>query len=243
MDTHYVSTHLCMVACIAHVTVSASFNLLKQKNITRSKCPHIAKGELVKSSCQVGQSTPAPAQEEFFTSGIWEGYLRHGICRSSMAVRFTAPKDISTSPLLWPASGVGMTEDPAFSYCSGNEGNRVALPWLLGCRSLCVFIALLLPSAIGKKEEKKKKVERLKSKAGHLGVQQKYQRREKRGNNHGTTSLKETWTHKQKNLDQYQETCQQEKCKWVKFALICALGGKLIDWTQDTLAKLPPPLQ
>lgn len=157
MDTHYVSTHLCMVACIAHVTVSASFNLLKQKNITRSKCPHIAKGELVKSSCLVGQSTPAPAQEEFFTSGIWEGYLRHGICRSSMAVRFTAPKDISTSPLLWPASGVGMTEDPAFSYCSGNEGNRVALPWLLGCRSLCVFIALLLPSAIGKKEEKKKK--------------------------------------------------------------------------------------
>lgn len=54
-----------------------------------------------------------------------------------------------------------------------------------------------------------------------------------RGNNCEAAALKEeTWTHKQKNLDQDQEICQQEKCKWVKFAFICALGGKIIDWTQ-----------
>lgn len=157
MDTHYVSTHLCMVACIAHVTVSASFNLLKQKNITRSKCPHIAKGELVKSSCQVGQSTPAPAQEEFFTSGIWEGYLRHGICRCSVAVGFTAPKDISSSPLLWPASGVGMTEDPASSWLL-REWREQSCPSLTaGLQiSLCVYCIASTICNREKRREKKK---------------------------------------------------------------------------------------
>lgn len=57
----------------------------------------------------------------------------------------------------------------------------------------------------------KKKAERLKSRAGHLGMQ-KIPRT--KGNNGETAALKEAVrTHKQKNLAQHQEICQQEKCK------------------------------
>lgn len=106
----------------------------------------------------------------------------------------------------WQPGRAGRVRSLPPPHPTGKEGNRALSFPSTGLQISLYFYSVV--STICNREKKKK--ERLKSRADHLGMQ-KIPR--KRGSHCETAVKEETWTDKQNPLDQHQETCQQEKCK------------------------------
>lgn len=125
-----------------------------------------------------------------------------------MAVEFAAPPYISSpapAPLAAEQGGDDLRPLPLPDSQQGRKGIESCPFPSTGLQISLYFYSVI--STICNKG--KKKVEGLKSRTGHLGMQKIPRKREReRGDNCETAALKEEmWTHKQKHLDQHQEIC------------------------------------